>query len=355
MFRAKNDFLLNQPLRTLGFTILVSCYAVGCLQENPTEPFQTPGEDVSLQEITTGTNPIVSPRGTELGFLRSRRIYMSDLDGNNVVQLTDGNFRAEAIRWSPDGAKIGFVQIDEIRWLNNKLMAVDVASKNIVSIAANDTVDRFENFLFAWDWAPDNSKIAFFRYSTGDRVLKIIKNDGSGETLREYAASEFSWSPDGSLIAYLSNWKYYTDTVSAFVARVGTGTSVKLPTEESHLFYVKWTPSNNFISYLPRTSLLAIYDIILEKTVKRIVLGSSFHPFVKFSPDGDKIAYVYRQYDSNPDAKRYVSLYVNDIITDERKLLVTSYPGIANFEWASSSNELFYEHEEKIFKVKTSK
>ncbi len=57
--------------------------------------------------------PSVSPQGDEMLFSRKDdegfEIFLSDLDGNNVRQITDNDYNNWSATWSPDGERIAFV------------------------------------------------------------------------------------------------------------------------------------------------------------------------------------------------------------------------------------------------------
>ncbi len=66
-----------------------------------------------------GINPVVSPNGKKVAFLRLNLmtyegydIYVVNIDGSNEVKLTDASVKGVSFvdpMWSPDGSKLGYI------------------------------------------------------------------------------------------------------------------------------------------------------------------------------------------------------------------------------------------------------
>jgi TolB protein len=140
-------------------------------------------------------------------------IYVINADGSGLRRLTDGMEPA----WSPDGKKVAFA-----RWRDPRgLYVIDEDGSN-------------ETLVFGWvaakgpAWSPDGSRIAFTRWYGGldsdtemsfwgfhwtlpaDHWWKlgvVRLEDGYFHDLRCYPHSlSPTWSPDGSVIAYDSDF-----------------------------------------------------------------------------------------------------------------------------------------------------
>jgi Tol biopolymer transport system component len=140
-------------------------------------------------------------------------IYVINADGSGLRRLTDGMEPA----WSPDGKKVAFA-----RWRDPRgLYVIDEDGSN-------------ETLIFGWvaakgaAWSPDGSRIAFTRWYGGQDYdiersfwgfhwtqpadhwwkLGVVRlEDGYFQDLRCYPHSlSPTWSPDGSVIAYDSDF-----------------------------------------------------------------------------------------------------------------------------------------------------
>jgi Tol biopolymer transport system component len=178
------------------------------------------------------------------------RLWIVIADGSGLRQLTD--FRADAPRWSPDGAKIAFSGSDAdpqlprigvispdgtgLRWLTGPGNAADTepawapggtriafvrtqqcepycGSSNLFSVASDGSSEQQITAylsgpygpvpLGAPAWSPDGSLLAFLRDPYGGD-LELIGSDGSGlRTVAMQAFAPASWSPTGDRLAFM--------------------------------------------------------------------------------------------------------------------------------------------------------
>lgn len=130
--------------------------------------------------------------------LRRRDIWVMNSDGTNKVSLTNdmGDASSEfwTAQWNPDGKKIVFSSnisgIENI-WIMNS----DGSNKK--------QMIKNEGRYLSPAWSPSGEKIAF-RSNHGD--LWIMDKDGSYKSLLAEKVFDYSFSPDGTKIAY-SDWK----------------------------------------------------------------------------------------------------------------------------------------------------
>ena len=153
-------------------------------------------------------HPAGSPDGRRIAFASGRGVthdlYVMDSDGNNVIRLTHDNFREGPPSWSPDGRKIAFTSFCK---LNCDIFTVDANGANRTRL----TEHEMENF--GPSWSPDGRKIAFvsaLNFGALDpRHIFVMNADGkgrrnlTGDTNLKYNSNP-TWSPDGSKIAFES-------------------------------------------------------------------------------------------------------------------------------------------------------
>ena len=101
---------------------------------------------------------------------------MVDADGENLVRLTNNDFRDVMPIWSPDGSKIALFS-------DGHLAVMDADGSNLTRLA----------FISDWGdewvppaWSPDGSKIAFTSFPDPDDddkvVISLVDSDGSNLT-----------------------------------------------------------------------------------------------------------------------------------------------------------------------------
>jgi TolB protein len=207
------------------------------------------------------SDPKDYPQGAEL--------YTSDLDGNNVVRLTNNKVYDAEVTYAPDGHKILFG-----RQTDGKM---DLWTMN------PDGSDQ-KQITFTPDWQeggavyfPDNKTI----------ITRAWKKSEEGN--RSKSMQLFTLNEDGS------NLKQITFDE-------GTHWAPSPAPDGIHMLYVKVLPPHNFEIFL-------LNLITLEE--KRLTFNASFDGFPTISPDG-KLAAFSSGRGSKPE-ERKLSLWLMDI------------------------------------------
>jgi hypothetical protein len=188
-------------------------------------------DGTGLRRLTDGMEPAWSPDGTKVAFTRwrdPRGLYVINGDGSNET-LVFGWSEAKGAAWSPDGSRIAFT-----RWYGGRDKDTEVCSRGRCRILPADHwwklgVVRLEDGYFhellcyahslSPSWSPDGSVIAYdsdfgihltneegtIGHVTDDRGLYAISTD-----VRDISPV---WSPDGSRIAFgfhqHDHWEIY--------------------------------------------------------------------------------------------------------------------------------------------------
>lgn len=137
--------------------------------------------------------PYMSPLTFEIVYAGRSDTYVMDADGGNLTQLTDTK-KGGVLDWSPDGARIMF-------WVRGEIWVMNADGSDQKRLALGT----------APMWAPDGSQIVF---ASSDGMY-VINADGSNKRqltknkeLMKGAAP--AWSPDGSKIIFVSNEYEYS-------------------------------------------------------------------------------------------------------------------------------------------------
>lgn len=125
-------------------------------------------------------------------------IYIMDLNGKNLQNLTDHPAEDTEITWSPNGRSFAFVST---RDGNRDIYIMSVGLRLVRRMTKHPAHDRSPA------WSPDGNWIAFQSYRTKEH--HIYKIDINGENLQKLTTQgnnyNPAWSPDGKLIAFYSD------------------------------------------------------------------------------------------------------------------------------------------------------
>lgn len=239
------------------------------------------------------------------------------------------------IQWSPDGARVAVVGIEEFDEWVPRLYLFNPDGKNKKCIAG-----PFINAYFSW--SPDSRSIVYSKKRKGRNSaylddLFIIDVETKKERALTYShrATDPHWSPDGNQIIYcvyqgpLSNLALYD---------LKTGASHILTSFDNwtEVFTPQWSPAGAQIAF-------SLFDAAGKRDVAIINAdGTGFRRltddfiddrYPTWSPDGKQIAYISYQ-NGNPN------LFLKNLISGNIKQ-TTDVPG-------GAFNPAFLPHENKI-------
>jgi Tol biopolymer transport system component len=166
----------------------------------------TVSDDPEQWQLTTlegfDCYPSFSPDGELIVYMsereKNRDLFITDLEGNDVLQLTDEPAYDYEPNWSPDGEKIVFVSR---RDGNSEIYVMDADGSHVVRLTEDPKLD--------WRpvWSPDGEWIVFESWRSGGGDIYLMRPDGSQLTQLTTSAAEDgnpTFSPDGSFIVFHS-------------------------------------------------------------------------------------------------------------------------------------------------------
>ena len=251
----------------------------------------TPSIDQSL-EMKSASNARISPDGRRVVYeVQStnwednsfdRNLWIADVANGEARQLTSAKKSSTSVEWSPDGKWIAFLSDRPAQ------ISGSPADKKQVYVMSADggeaqQLTKAENGVSNFDWAPDSKRIA---YTTGDPDTKAMKD--RKEKYGEYSVVHADYQMEHLWTIELPNG--------------ANGTPEAKRLTEGDTFSVvgfSWSPDGTRIAFsgqrdpdLISTFSEDIYVVtVADKAVKKIVdtPGPDSNP--KWSPDGKKIAY----------------------------------------------------------------
>jgi len=248
-----------------------------------------------------------SPDGSKLLALRwgygVRALEVTDETGKVVSTVDPHAFDG---RWSPDGTRIAFVHVDPTPGpfvhpepgLDHVLFVASSDGRLRTRIAAN--VRRFS-------WSPDGTKLAYAACaglcgpSRAQGAHGLVIADATGRRAphpvpiptragtQGLTLTDVQWSPDGSLIAFVSH-----DDVGTHLNVVRPDGSSLRRVADGDLFSVRWSPDRSLIAFVSRDDVGTHLDVVQPDGGSLRRVADVREPFADFewSPGGKRLAIV---------------------------------------------------------------
>jgi len=195
-----------------------------------------------------------SPNGDRVAYVRENNLYVEDLDDNRITQLTrDGSRKTingtfdwvyeeelnlrDGFRWSPDGARIAYWQLDasgvrDFLLINNtdslysftipvqypKAGTTNSAARvGVVSASGGNTVwlavpgDPRNNYIARLDWAGSSAEVVLQQLNRLQNTLAVMLGDArSGQVRTVLTERDSAWVDVGNDLRWLDGGKSFT-------------------------------------------------------------------------------------------------------------------------------------------------
>ncbi|MGL1932502.1 MAG: protein TolB [Desulfotalea sp.] len=245
--------------------------------------------DASIKELT-GIDGIAS---TKIAFVsyetNTKDIYLTDILGKKIRQVTRHNNLTVSPRFTPDGNHLSYSSYHSG---NQNLYLTDLRQNKITR-----AVSRKKGLNLAPAWAPDGKTCILTISEYGAPDLYKINRDGSiVEQLTNRAGANLSptYSPDGNHIVFVSD---RSGRPQLYLMDLKTKSQKRITYVGPENSEPNWSPTENKIVYSSRVNgvyqLFTIDPFSSDEPVQ-ITKDASRHEAPVWSPDGNQIIFTKR-------------------------------------------------------------
>jgi dipeptidyl aminopeptidase/acylaminoacyl peptidase len=204
---------------------------------------------------TDNNTPIYSMDGSKIAFISNKdgkmlNLYVMNSDGTELTKVTNSKMPIFEYCWSPDVTRLAFTKgyMESEIWL---CKTDGTEERKLISHPKAEDIVSFGG------WSPDGTMLAFVSNSnSGYFDIGLYNFTNSEITWFEQSSNEKSnpvWSPDGSKIAYLEiincsqviKVKDFSDGSPKLVSpRVGCASNIKWSHDGSKIYFNYTSPKN---------------------------------------------------------------------------------------------------------------
>jgi WD40 repeat protein len=237
--------------------------------------------------------PVPSPDGSLIVFARSgepERVMLMNADGSQLRSIARAAL--DSAQWSPDGSRLALETSPSFQLPKPGDPTLILFKQGISLVARNGSGSRSlvgaaAHGRLGFSWSPDGTRIA---YAGHDDISIVDVATGARRVLVAMeGAWRPAWSPDGSRIAFLDDDDVYVVAATGGKARrLGTNVASETPVWSSDGSRLAFTQQT-----YPRPSAVVVVAVATGRLTARIAPrrgGGSAAP--AWSPDGSRLTFL---------------------------------------------------------------
>ena len=249
--------------------------------------------------------PSLSPDGNQVAFERGGDIFVKQVDGEALIQLTNSAIPEFAPAWSPDGRQIAFTRTGEGVFLTSPLGG---GERKIVDA-------RTPLLLKTTAWTPDAQSLVISELTSPICASLFVVSIATGQKTRLTSPPEPSigdgWpavSPDGRTVAFA---RFSQDTVANIhLVPLAGGQPIQLTSDKASIFGVAWTATGELTFSSDRSGALRLWRVSTKSASNPVVTPLDIagedarFPSVSRPTAGTPVRLAYQRFVQNLDIRR---------------------------------------------------
>jgi subtilisin family serine protease len=222
------------------------------------------------KKLTSSTidcrQPDISHDGSKIAYYSDGHIFVINIDGTGLTQLTNIHAAEPDPAWSPEDTKIAFtsyLENDPQIWV----MAADGSNQSRLTSSGQNVNP---------DWSPDGKEIVFSSFIDGFWQICKMNSDGSNLvrlTSDNSTSDEPAWSPDGKRIVFTRAGH------EIWVMDVDGSNSARL--SENYTWRPCWSPDGSkiaFVSIINQPPGIYVMKSDGSNVMRLSTLGNDYDP-----------------------------------------------------------------------------